>query len=265
MTTPFFADEVIEKQKTVVVAGATGYIGNAVVQELVKRGYHTVALVRDSKNLESPENTAKYGKAFAGATVMECDVSNAQEVANIVASQSIPVDTIISCLASPTGTKSDAYKIDYQATKHCLDAGRSNGARHFVLLSAFCVRNPLLQLQQAKLKFEAELQDQTDMTYSIVRPTAFFKSVSGQLEGIQNQGVPYILFGDGAVTQCNPISEEDLGIFMCSCITEKTKENSILNIGGPDQPLTNQMLGEVRYDTVFSPFGSFQQFIYSLY
>ena len=78
------------------------------------------------------------------------------------------------------------------------------------------------------------------MTYSIVRPTAFFKSVSGQYESIL-QGNSYVLFGDGAATQCNPIAEEDLAKFMCDSALEEYKEQrwgKILNVGGPDAPRT---------------------------
>jgi nucleoside-diphosphate-sugar epimerase len=46
----------------------------------------------------------------------------------------------------------------WQATKNVLDAARSAGASHFVLLSAICVQKPLLEFQRAKLKLEAELQ-----------------------------------------------------------------------------------------------------------
>lgn len=57
----------------------------------------------------------------------------------------------------------------------------ASGASHFVLLSAICVQKPLLEFQKAKLKFEAELQTTDAITYSIVRPTAFFKSLAGQV------------------------------------------------------------------------------------
>ncbi len=57
------------------------------------------------------------------------------------------------------------------------------GAQHFVLLSAICVQKPLLEFQRAKLKIETELQSQNDLTYAIVRPTAFFKSLGGQVCG----------------------------------------------------------------------------------
>ena len=114
-----------------------------------------------------------------------------------------------------------------------------------MLLSAFCVKNPWLQFQQAKLKFEADLQEQTAMAYTIVRPTAFFKSVSGKL-GVIQQGAPYVMFGDGEVTRCNPIAESDLATYMIDCISDKARENQIINLGGPDEPLTMKMQGEVR-------------------
>lgn len=76
----------------------------------------------------------------------------------------------------------DSWAVDYQATKNVLDVARQQGTQHFVLLSAICVQKPLLEFQRAKLKLEAELQTADDITYSIVRPTAFFKSLAGQVD-----------------------------------------------------------------------------------
>eukprot|EP00566_Odontella_aurita_P009433 CAMPEP_0113538528 /NCGR_PEP_ID=MMETSP0015_2-20120614/7413_1 /TAXON_ID=2838 /ORGANISM="Odontella" /LENGTH=520 /DNA_ID=CAMNT_0000438107 /DNA_START=309 /DNA_END=1871 /DNA_ORIENTATION=- /assembly_acc=CAM_ASM_000160 len=248
--------------KMVIVAGATGYIGRAVVRESVRLGYDTVALVRDAPYVtDTDEGRRKYGEPFAGARVVQADVEDGIGLANLVSElkeggrgggddECSTVDAIVSCLASPLGTKREAVAIDYQATLNCLDAGRDPrvSARHFVLLSAFCVRNPLLELQRQKLRFEQVLTSQDDMTYSVVRPTAFFKSVSGQLEGILG-GAPYVLFGDGAVTRCNPIAEEELAEFMMGSLDPSNgRIDRIMNVGGPDGPLTNRMLGELMYD-----------------
>lgn len=73
------------------------------------------------------------------------------------------------------GGVKDSWLIDYQATKNSLDVGINLGAKHFVLLSAICVQKPLLEFQKAKLKFEDELIRAPGISYSIVRPTAFFK------------------------------------------------------------------------------------------
>jgi divinyl chlorophyllide a 8-vinyl-reductase len=234
-------------RKTVVVAGASGYIGKAVVRESLDRGYNTIALVRSSDRILSEEGQRLYGESFKGAKVVEADVCDEVELTKVLSKYK--ADTLVSCLASPVGTKKEAYAIDYQATLNFMNAGRSSQvqARHFILLSAFCCRNPILQLQQAKLKFEAELQKQTDLTYSIVRPTAFFKSVSGQFDAIK-EGNQYVLFGDGAVTRCNPIAENELAEFMLNSMDDTNMQGKILNIGGPDEPLTNQRLGEMMYE-----------------
>jgi divinyl chlorophyllide a 8-vinyl-reductase len=232
---------------TAIICGATGYIGKSVVRESVRQGYHTVALVRDPLK-------AQKEAMLAGATIVQCDVTDAAQVRDVMAqikatcpaSSNGEIAAIVSCLASRSGVKKDAYLIDYQATLNCLEAGRAISARHFVLLSAFCVKNPWLQFQQAKLQFEAALQAQTDMTYTIVRPTAFFKSVSGQLEVVQS-GAPFVMFGDGEVTRCNPIAESDLATYMLDSISDPNRRNKVINLGGPDDPITMKEQGRMLF------------------
>lgn len=201
------------------------------------------------------KKTENFKPFFHGAEIVECDVQDADALTKtmieIKNKNGGNVEAVISCLASRSGVKKDAFAIDYQATLNCLTSGRdpSVNARHFVLLSAFCVKNPWLQFQKAKLKFEAALADQTDMTWSVVRPTAFFKSVSSQLEIIQ-EGKPFVLFGDGEITKCNPISEEDLATYLIDCIVDESRKNKIINLGGPDEPLTKKQQGEMMFRAV---------------
>ena len=239
-----------KKKKTAIIAGATGYIGKSTVREAIRQGYKTYALVRDASRVTSEDGEASYGKFFHGAEILEVDVCDPKALMKAmerVKEEDGNIEAIVSCLASRSGIKRDAYAIDYQATLNCLEAGRAAGAGHFVLLSAFCVKNPWLQFQQAKLKFEAALQAQTDMTYTIVRPTAFFKSVSGQLEVVQSGG-PYILFGNGEITRCNPIAESELAQFMMESVTDKSRHNKIINVGGPDDPITMRMQGRMLFE-----------------
>lgn len=65
-----------------------------------------------------------------------------------------------------------------------------------------------------------------DITYSIVRPTAFFKSIAGQID-IVKKGNPYVMFGDGNLAACKPISEADLASFIADCVTEQNKVNKV--------------------------------------
>ena len=84
------------------------------------------------------------------------------------------------------------------------------------------------------------------LTYSIVRPTAFFKSLSGQVARVQ-AGKPFLVFGDGQLTACKPISDDDLGRFMAGCLTDPERQNQILPIGGPGPAITPLNQGKALF------------------
>jgi len=113
-------------------------------------------------------------------------------------------DTVVSCMASRTGAPKDAWAVDYQAHSDALKAAKAAGVTQFILSPAICVRKPLLAFQKAKLAFEAELIA-SGLDYSIVRATAFFKSLSGQIARVKC-GKSFLVFGDGRLTACKPIS-----------------------------------------------------------
>lgn len=178
------------------------------------------------------------------------DVTNLDAFEESLNSLGKSFDVVVSCLASRNGGVKDSWKIDYEATRNSLVAGRKRGASHFVLLSAICVQKPLLEFQRAKLKFEAELmklaEEGDGFTYSIVRPTAFFKSLGGQVELVKD-GKPYVMFGDGKLCACKPISESDLASFIVDCVLSEDKINQVLPIGGPGKALTPLEQGEMLF------------------
>jgi divinyl chlorophyllide a 8-vinyl-reductase len=148
-------------------------------------------------------------------------------------------------MASRTGVPKDAWAIDYRAHINVLDAAKQLGVSHFVLLSAICVQKPLLAFQHAKLAFEAALID-SGLRYSIVRPTAFFKSLSGQIDRVR-KGRPYLVFGDGSLTSCKPISDRDLADYIAGCLIDESRWNRILPIGGPGNAITPREQGEALF------------------
>lgn len=204
----------------VLLLGGTGTIGRATAVALRTAGHDVVALVRGKADLP-------------GCNLFPADVTT-DGVATALAAY--PCDAVVSCLASRTGAPDDAWAIDHAAQSRALQAALAANVRHFVLLSAICVQKPLLAFQQAKLAFEAELQA-APITWTIVRPTAFFKSLSGMVARVQ-AGKPFLVFGDGRGTACKPISDADLARFLALCLTDPAKHNRILPIGGPGPAIT---------------------------
>jgi divinyl chlorophyllide a 8-vinyl-reductase len=205
--------------------GATGTIGRATLRALVARGHEVVCFVRPRQDAVT----------IPGATVRTGDVTDPVSLLRD-GFRGEHFDAVVSCMASRTGVPRDAQAIDYQAQVNVLDAARHAGVSQFVLLSAICVQKPLLAFQQAKLAFEAHLMQQ-GLTYSIVRPTAFFKSLSGQVARVQ-QGRPFLVFGDGRLTACKPISDADLGDYLAGCLDDEARWNRVLPIGGPGPAIT---------------------------
>ncbi|CAI5470229.1 unnamed protein product [Closterium sp. Yama58-4] len=235
------------EEVNVVVVGPTGYIGKFVTRELIKRGYNVTAVARERSGIGGKKSAEDTAKELEGATMLFADVTSEEALSKALDGKH--VDVVVSCLASRTGGIKDSWLIDYTATKNSLEAGKKAGATHFVLLSAICVQRPLLEFQRAKLKFEKELQEDPAVTHSIVRPTAFFKSLGGQVESVKGGG-PYVMFGDGQLCACKPISEADLAAFIADCVQGEDKVNKVLPIGGPGEALTPLQQGEMLFAVV---------------
>ena len=241
-------------RQRVLLLGSTGTIGRATLRALVARGHEVVCVLRQpvgdrvahpvppgprwQAEPETFEREARVsvrhgqlldrdfwvGEAFAGA----------------------PFDAVVSCLASRTGVPADAWAVDHQAHVMALAAAQAAGVRQMVLLSAICVQRPVLAFQHAKLAFERQLID-SGMAYSIVRPTAFFKSLSGQVERVR-QGGRFMMFGDGRLTSCKPIDDDELGAYIAECLTHPERLNRILPIGGPGPAITPYEQGERLFE-----------------
>ena len=240
----FSAPETVGPSLRVLLLGATGTIGLATAQALIKRGHEVVCFVRTRKGGEKRFGGDLKASPLHGTRIRYGDPTNPESLTRDGFAQE-DFDAVISCMASRTGSPRDAWRVDHQAHVDALEAAQAAGVKHFVLLSAICVQKPLLAFQHAKLAFEKALIE-SGLTYSIVRPTAFFKSLSGQLERVK-KGKPFLIFGDGQLTACKPISDHDLGDFIASCLDDPGRHNQVLPIGGPGPAVTPRQQGEYLF------------------
>jgi divinyl chlorophyllide a 8-vinyl-reductase len=223
------------RKQRVFVLGATGTIGRATVRALLHRGHEVVCLVRPKAGPAGALTQRDSEQLLAGATIRFGEVTDPASLAK-EGFKDESFDALVSCLASRTGVPDDAWAIDFRAHCSALEAAQRAGVAHVVLLSAICVQKPLLAFQHAKLAFEKTLIE-SGVTYSIVRPTAFFKSLSGQLDRVK-RGKPYLVFGNGTITACKPISDGDLASFLADCLSDTSRHNRVMPIGGPGDAIT---------------------------
>jgi divinyl chlorophyllide a 8-vinyl-reductase len=212
------------RPRRIALAGASGTIGAAVARRLAADGHAVTALPRSALN-------------------------DADALAQALGE--VRPDVVISCIASRSGAPKDAEAVDYRANSALLKAAQVLGAGQFILLSAICVQRPLLAFQHAKLAFEAELMA-SGVDYTIVQPTAFFKSLSGQVNRVK-AGKPFLIFGNGELTRCKPISDDDLARFIAACIDNPGAMGRILPIGGPGPAISLREQGEMLFAAAGKP------------
>lgn len=229
--------------RQMLVAGASGYIGRQLVAELVARGLAVTCLLRTQPaEGRLPELT--------GARVRVVDFASTRSISEHgICGEHF--DAVYSCLATRGGGIRDAWHVEYQCNLNLLTAARNAHIPRFILLSAICVQKPRLAFQHAKLAFEQELQ-KAGLRYSIVRPTAFFKSLSGQIRRIKS-GKSFMVFGDGKRTACKPISERDLAVFLANCLDDPDARDRILPIGGPGPAITPLEQGKLLFRVYEKP------------
>lgn len=206
----------------VLLLGATGTIGRATAAALQAAGHRVTVLVRPGA-MPPPGCAVRQGMATGPG-----------EVAAVLGPGGF--EAVVSCLASRTGAPADAWAVDHGANLAALRAAEGAGVQRFVLLSAICVQKPRLAFQHAKLAFEAKLVA-SHLDWTIVRPTAFFKSLSGQVARVA-AGRPFLVFGDGRLTACTPIADADLGTFLAASLTDPGALRRILPVGGPGPAIT---------------------------
>lgn len=210
----------------------------------MRRSCRVVAILRPERGPDRSALEAPLKSALAGCDIRFEDLTGPGGLGAQLAG--LRVDGIVSCIASRTGVPEDAWRVDYEANLKLLDFAQSAGAQHFVLLSAICVQRPMLEFQRAKLAFEAKLRD-SGLNHSIVRPTAYFKSLAGQVERVR-RGKPFLVFGNGDLTACKPIGEADLAEFIVDCLEQDGLRNRILPIGGPGYALTPRQQGQLLFE-----------------
>ena len=111
----------------VLVTGATGFLGGALIRHLRDRGFETIAVGRNAERCHL--------LAEAGFTALRADLSQPDAQ---LAKRIGPLDTVVHCaaLSSPWGRLAAFRAANVEGTRNVLDLAAALGARRFVNISS---------------------------------------------------------------------------------------------------------------------------------
>jgi uncharacterized protein YbjT (DUF2867 family) len=212
------------ENKTVVLAGATGYLGGHIAQELATRQIPAKIIVRNTKKAA--------GLATGNRTVSKAEVTRPETLKGLFEN----VDTVISTVGITRQKDGLTYMdVDYQANKNLLEEAKKAGVRKFIYVSVLngnLHRN--LKILEAKEAFVDDLVA-SGLEYTIIRPNGFFSDMRDFLD-MAKKGKVY-LFGNGE-QKFNPIHGADLAI---ACVAAIETYNTEISLGGPDILTQNEV------------------------
>lgn len=200
--------------KKVLVAGATGYLGQYLVKELKKRNYWVRVLIRNESQKEKFESVDDF---FIG------QVTEPESLKGITKN----IDWVFSTIGITRQKDGLTYmSVDYQGNSNLLIEAKRDGVKSFQYISAINgdkLRH--LKIFEAKERFVDELKD-SGINYCVIRPNGFFSDMKDFLN--MAKGGRVYLFGDGNF-KLNPIDGEDLANV---CIDKMIKDEKEITVGG---------------------------------
>ncbi len=203
---------------TVLVAGATGYLGLHIVRQLIAHNHHFLALARSKQKL--------IDNGVAENQIVQAEVT---QVASLIGACK-GVDVVISCLGITRQRDGLRYiDVDYQANLNLLLEAERAGVRKFIYVSAYNAKQyPQVRLLHAKERFATRLLQSQLLQPCVIRPNGFFSDLEVYFH-MAKAGRVY-QFGDGSV-RLNPIHGSDLAEY---CLAAMARSERELDVGGPD-------------------------------
>jgi uncharacterized protein YbjT (DUF2867 family) len=204
-------------QGKIILAGATGYLGSFIAQELKDQGHDFLAFGRSEEKLKK-----------LGLAEKEFQVVDVTKLATFPKIEE-PIDTVISTVGITRQKDGLSYMdVDYGANLNLLEFAMRHRARKFIYVSVLNGEHMRhLKITAAKERFVDALKE-SGLEYSIIRPNGFFSDMKDFL-AMAKSGRIY-LFGDGEY-KLNPIHGLDLARVVIDSITSPQEE---VEAGGPD-------------------------------
>ncbi len=211
------------KTKKVLVAGATGYLGQYLVKELTKNNFDVRVLIRKESQKELFKDVNDY---FIG------EITKPESLRGICEH----IDWVFSAIGITRQKDGLTYMdVDYQGNSNLLDEAKLAGVESFLYVSAIDgdkLRH--LKIFEAKEKFVDELKE-SGLKYTVMRPNGFFSDMRDFLV-MAKKGKVY-LFGEGNF-KLNPIHGADLARV---CINIMSSGKNEKTVGGPDILSQNEL------------------------
>ncbi|MGW4119239.1 SDR family oxidoreductase [Nocardia sp. NPDC004711] len=194
----------------IVVTGATGNVGSALVRELAEAGEKVVAVSRGEKPVDLPE----------GAEHRRADIGELDSLAEAVAG----ARALFLLITGP-------QLVTGPAAAEVLETVAASGVRRVVFLSSQgAVTRPGSDGYARTLEFEQALAA-SDLEWTVLRPGGFFSNTFAWIEPVRAERMIPAPFGDVGLPQVDPA---DIAAMAAAALREDGHDRQVYTVTGPE-------------------------------
>jgi uncharacterized protein YbjT (DUF2867 family) len=209
------------RQGTILVAGATGFIGIRLVRALVAEGFRVRAVAR-SPGMQFPMEVETVRGDLLDRTSLDPVLAG--------------IDTAFYLVHSMAGGRSGFERRDIQAVENFVSAANKAGLRRAIYLGGLGETGSGLSEHLASRVAVAKILQSGDFLTTVLRAAIIIGAGGASYEIIKAlvTRLPIMTTPRWVSTRCQPIAIGDVIRYLIGCLRDERTANDTFDIGGPD-------------------------------
>lgn len=221
----------------ILVTGGTGFVGNAIVKELLESSFKVRVLARN------PERAGEL--AASGCQLHKGDVTRISSVLKAITPEIETVIHLVGILAESKGASFRAVHVD--GTRNVVEACKGMGVSRLLHMSALGAREGAVS-KYHRTKWEAEeIVRASGLDYTIFRPSVIF----GPFDHFTNvfarmmRFSPVVMVPGSGQNRMQPVFVEDVAKAFALSLKRKDTIGRALELGGPEELTFDEIIERI--------------------
>lgn len=208
-------------QGTVLISGATGFIGKRLTRALLNQGYRVRCMVR------------KDAAAIpGGAEIVKADMLERASLAQALEG----IDTAFYLVHSMGGGRGGFERRDREAAGNFVHAAEKAGLRRVIYLGGLGEAGGNLSEHLKSRQEVADILRSGKFTTTFLRAAVIIGAGGAAFELVRGlvKRLPVMITPSWVSTRCQPIAVDDVIAYLAGCLANERTAGGTFDIGGPD-------------------------------